>query len=97
MQPGKVDQYIDELIWLAHELKYSEDFVKDKARIGMTDSLRAASAIKTPVPDDYVEYLNFIQGVSHNLEDLRSYNYIVKGKGSTRRNKNDDRPVTRKK
>jgi len=42
MQPGKIDLFVDELIRLANELKYGGDYVKDKARMGMTTDLRNA-------------------------------------------------------
>jgi len=42
MNDGKVDRFIDELIRLAVVLGYSGEFVKDWARMGMTDVLNAA-------------------------------------------------------
>jgi len=44
MQPGKIDLVVDGLIQLANELKYDGDYVKDKARLGMTTDLRNAWA-----------------------------------------------------
>ena len=44
MQPGKIDHFTDEMIRLANVLGYSGEFVKDKARIGMTANLRHAWA-----------------------------------------------------
>ena len=41
MKEGKVDRFIDELIRLAAVLGYSGKFVKDRARMGMTDVLNA--------------------------------------------------------
>jgi len=38
---GKVDHFIDEPIGLAAVLGYSREFVKDRARMGMTDFLNA--------------------------------------------------------
>jgi len=37
---------------LALELGYSGNFVKDKARVGITTDLRNAWALKTPLPDE---------------------------------------------
>ena len=42
LQPGKIDLFVDELIRLANELKYGGNYVKDKARVGMTTDLRNA-------------------------------------------------------
>ena len=52
MQPGKIDLFADELIRLANELKYGRDYVKDKARVGMTTDPRNAWAMKAPHPED---------------------------------------------
>lgn len=51
MQPDKVDYFIDELIRLANVLGYSGNFVKDKARISMTATLRNAWALIRPALD----------------------------------------------
>jgi len=42
MQPGKIDLFVEELIRLANKLKYCGDYVKNKARVGMTTDLRNA-------------------------------------------------------
>jgi len=76
MQPGKID-FVDELIWLANELKYGGDYVKDKARVGMTTDLRNAWAMKTPHPEDNVDYLNLLRNTRHQLEDVASFNRTV--------------------
>jgi len=56
MQPGKIRLFVDELIRLANELKSGADYVKDKARVRMTTDLCNAWAMKTPPPEDYVDY-----------------------------------------
>ena len=68
MQPGVVDVFIDELTRLASELMYTGDFVKDKARIGMTTALRNAWAMMTPHPAEYIEYLDRLRKTGHSLE-----------------------------
>jgi len=77
MKSGKIDHFCDELIRLALELGYSGNFVKDKARIGITTDFRNAWALKTPLPDDYVEYINLLHKTSHQLEDVASFNRTV--------------------
>ena len=57
MQRGKIDLFVDELIQLANELKYGGNYVKDKAHVGMTTDIRNTWAMKTPHPEDYVDYL----------------------------------------
>jgi len=92
MQPGKIDLFVDELIRLANELQFGGDYVKNKARVGMTTGLRNAWAIKTPHPEDYVDYQNLLRNTSHQLEDVASFNRTgVKAKGSSYRDQSDDR------
>ena len=97
MQPGKVDHFIDELIRLANVLGYSGDFVKDKARIGMTTNLRNAWALISP-PQGYMEYLDRLRLTGHQLEDVSSFNQIVtKERSSSHRDKSDDRQTSQRK
>jgi len=70
MKYGKIDHFCDELMRLALELGYSGNFVKDKARVGITTDLRNAWALKTPLPDEYVEYINLLRQTGHQLKDL---------------------------
>ena len=98
MQPGKIALFLDELIRLANELKYGGDYVKDKARVGMTTDLRNAWAMKTPHPEDYVDYLNLLRNTGHQLEDVASFNRtVVRVKDSSYRDKSDDRDTSTKK
>jgi len=98
MQPGKSDLFIDELIRLANELKYGGDYVKDKARVGMTTDLRNAWAMKTPHTEDYFDYLNLLRNTGHQLEDVASFNRTVgRVKDSSHRDKSDDRNTSTKK
>jgi hypothetical protein len=73
MKPGKTDRYIDDLIRLAARLGYDGDFVKDKARVGMTRELNAAWSLKTPHPTPYIEYLNLLRLTGHQLEDAANF------------------------
>jgi len=98
MQPGKIYLFVDERIRLANELKYGGDYVKDKARVGMTTNLRNTWAMKTPHPEDYVEYLNLLRNTGHQLEDVASFNRtVVRAKNSSHRDKSDDRHTSSKK
>ena len=92
MKPGKSDHFCDELIRLALELGYSVNFVKDKARVGITTDLGNARALKTPLPDEYVEYINLLRQTGHQLEDLASFNRMVtREKHHSKREQSDDR------
>jgi len=98
MQPGKIDLFVDDLILLANELKYGGDYVKDKARVGMTTDLRNAWAMKTPHPEDYVEYLNLQRNTGHHLDDVTSFNRtVLRAKDTSHRDKSDDRHTSNKK
>jgi len=98
MQPGKIDLLVDEQIRLANELKYGGDYVKDKARVGMTTDLRNAWAMKTPHPKVYVDYLNLLQNTGHQLEDVACFNHtVVRAKDSSHCDKSDDRHTSTQK
>jgi len=60
MKSGKNNHYCDKLIRLALELGYTCNVVKDKVRVGITTDLRNACALKTPLPNDYVKYINLL-------------------------------------
>ena len=77
MKSIKIDHFCDELLRLALELGYSGNFVEDKARIGITTDLRNAWAVKTPLPNEYVEYINRLRQTGHQLEDVPSFNRMV--------------------
>ena len=77
MKSGKIDHFCDEMMRLALELAYSGNFVKDIARVGITTDLRNAWALKTPLPDEYVEYINLLRQTGHQLEDVASFNHTV--------------------
>ena len=98
MKSGKIDHFCDELMRLALELGYRGNFVKDKARVGITTDLRNAWALKTPLPDQYVEYINLLRQTGHQLEDVASFNRTVtKGKHHSRPEKSDHRQSSAKK
>jgi len=98
MQPGKIDLFVDELIRLANELKYDGDYVKDKARVGMTTDLHNAWAMKALQPEDSVEYLNLLRNTGHQLEDVASFNgTVVRAKDSSHRDKSINRHTSTKK
>jgi len=61
MKDRKVYHFINELIHLAAVLEYSEEFVKDRARMGMADFLNAAWSMKTPHPVEYMDYLDLLR------------------------------------
>jgi len=97
MKSGKIDHFCDELMRLALELGYSRNIVKDKARVGMTTDLRNPWALKTPLPDEYVEYINLLRHTGHQLEDVASFNRTVtKEKHHSKPEKSDDRQSSAK-
>jgi len=65
MKDGKVDRFINKHIRLAAVLGYSGEFVKDRARMGMTDVLNAAWSMKTPHPVAYMDYLDLWRQTRH--------------------------------
>jgi len=97
MKSGKIDDFYDELMRLALELGYSGNFVKEKARVGITPDLRNAWALKTPLPDEYIEYINLLRQTAHQLEDVASFNRTVtKEKHHSRPERSDDRQSSAK-
>jgi len=60
IRSGRIDLLLDEPIRLANELKYGGEYVKDKARMGMTTDLCNEWPMKMPHPEEYVEYLNLL-------------------------------------
>jgi len=97
MKSGKIDHFCHELMRLALELGYSGNFVKDKARVRITTDLRNAWALKTPLPDYYVQYINPLPQTGHQLEDVASFNRMVtKEKHHSRPEKSDDRQSSAK-
>jgi len=62
---------------LALELGYSGNFVKDKARVGITTDLCNTETLKTPLPDKNVEYINLLCQTGNQLEDHASFNRTV--------------------
>jgi len=54
--------------------------------------------MKTPHPEDYVDYLNLPSNTGHQLEDDASFNRtVVKAKGTSHRDKSDDRHTSSRK
>jgi len=98
MKDGKVDRFIDELIRLAAVLGYSGEFVKDRARMGMSDVLSAAWSMKTPHPVAYIDYLDLLRQTGHQLEDASNFRtQIQKEPNSSQRVKSDDRHTSERK
>jgi len=82
---------------LVLELGYSANFVKDKARVGITTDLRNPGALKTPLPDKYVEYVNLLRQTGHQLEDDASINQTVpREKHHSKPDKRDDSQLAAK-
>jgi len=97
MKSGKIDHFCDELMRLALELGYSGNFGKDKAHVAITTDLPNAWALKTPRPDEYVEYINLLHQTGHQLEDVTSFNRTVtKEKHHSRPEKSDARQSSAK-
>jgi len=92
MKDGKGDRFIDELISLAAVLGYSGEFVKDRARMGMTDVLNAACSMKTPHPVAYMDYLDLLRQTGPQLEDASNFGtQVQKEPHSSKRANIDDR------
>ena len=97
IKSSKIDHFCDELIRLALELGYSCNFVKDKAPVDITTDLRNTWAVKTPLPDEYVEYINLLRQTGHQLEDIASFNRTVtREKHHSTQEKSDDRQSSAK-
>jgi len=77
MKSGKIVHFCDELMRMALELGYSGNCVKDKPCVGITTDLRNAWPLKTPLPDNYVEYINLLRQTCHQLEDIAFINRTV--------------------
>jgi len=98
MKDGKVDRFIDELIRLAAVSGYSGEFVKDRARMSMTDVLNAAWSIKTPHPVAYMDYLDLLRQTGHQLKDASNFRtQVQKEPHSSKRTKSDDRDTSERK
>jgi len=98
MKDGKVDRFIDELIRLAAVLGYSGEFVKDRARMGMTDVLNATWSIKAPHPVAYMDYLDLLRQTGYQLEDVSNFRIQVqKEPHFSKRVKSDDRHTSERK
>jgi len=79
-------------------LGYSGNFVKDKALVGITTDLHNTWALKIPLPDEYVEYINLLRQTGHQLEDIASFNRTVtREKHHSMPEKSDDRQSATKK
>ena len=74
MKPGMINHFSDKLMKLALQLQYRSNFVKDKARVGITTDHRDALALQTPLSDQYVEYINLLCPTRHQLEHIASFN-----------------------
>jgi len=77
MKSGKIKHFCDKLMRLALDLRYRGNFVKEKARVGITSDIGNAWALKTPLPDNYVEYINLLRETGHQLQDVASFNHTV--------------------
>jgi len=98
MKDRKVDRFINELIRLAAVLGYSGEFVKDRARMAMTDVLNAAWSMKTPYPVAYIDYLDLLRQTGHHLKDASNFRtQVQKPPYSSRRVKSDDMPTSERK
>jgi len=98
MKDRKVDGFIDELIRLAAVLGYSGEFVKDRARMSMTDVLNAAWSMKTPHAVAYMDYVDLLRQTGHQLEDGSNFRpQVQKETDSSMRTKSDDRHTSERK
>ena len=94
----KDNRCIDEPIRLAAVLGYSGEFVKDRARMGMTDVLNAAWSMKTPHPVAYMDYLDLLRQTVHQLEEASNFGtQVQKEPHFSKRAKSDDRHTSERK
>ena len=92
MKAGRVNCLIDELIGLPAVIGYSGEFVKDRARVGMTDELDATWSMKTPHPVTYIDYLDLLRQIGHQLEDASNFRtQVQKETHPSMQIKSDDR------
>ena len=97
MKPYNFDPFCDELIRLANVLNYDGVHVKDKARISMTAELCRAWASKTPHPQSYIDYINLLRQMGHQLEDVVSFNqHVVKEKSISHKERGDNKRSKRR-
>jgi len=99
MKDGKADRFIDEPILLAAVLGYSGEFVKDWARMGMTDVINGAWSMKTPhLVAAYMDYLDLLRQIGHQLEDASNFRILVqKEPYCSKSAKSDDRHTSERK
>ena len=98
MKDGKVDRFIDEPIGLAAVLGYSGEFVKDRARMGMTEVLNSAWSMKTLHPVAYMDYLDLLRQSGHQVEDASNFcTQEQKEPHSSRGVKSDDKHTSERK
>ena len=91
-KPYKVDPFCNELIRLASLLNSDGVHVKDKARISMTAELHRAWVLKTPHSESYIDYINLLRQMGHQLEDIVSFNqHVVKEKSTSHQERGDDK------
>jgi len=97
MRSGEINHFCNELMRLALELGYSGHFVKETAHVGITTDLRNAWALKAPLPDENVKYINLLRQIGHELHDFASFNSIVtREKHHSTPEKRDDRQSSAK-
>jgi len=81
----------------ALEFGYSGNFVKDKAHVGINTELCNAWALKSPLSDEYVKYMNVLRQTGHQLEEVASFNITVtREKHHSKPEKSDDRQSSAK-
>ena len=72
--------------------------MKDRTKIGMRVELGNAWAMKTPHPENYMNYLAALRQTAHQREDVGSFNRIVTGDNHAVHNhKSDEGGSTSKK
>ena len=95
---GKGDRFIDEFIRLAAVSGYSGEFVKERARMGMTDVHNTTWSMKTPHPVADMDYLDLLRQTGHQLEDASNFRtQVQKEPNSSKRVKSNDRNTSERK
>ena len=97
MKPGKIDHFCDELMRLASEMRYSGNFVKEKACMGITTDPCKPWALQSLLPDEYVKYINLLRQTSPQLEEVAAFNLsVTREKHHSNPEKSDDRQLSTK-
>lgn len=64
-QPGKIDEYLDQVTQLVWQTGYSRDIIKDTITQGLTSHLRPLWGIVIDIPVNLPSYIDGLRKLSH--------------------------------